>query len=272
MRLKRQEEQIKEEQTSISDMRTNARKSREVSNIARDMTAFATSNPKAFQLLQNATLRDAIFRAAEKGITTPGGSIAFPARELETYKLNNEDREALMMFMQAYARQTVEFRKAARAPGEGATTEAEGLLFAQLGALPSDTARVILLKSEALEVKAEYDRQLFREWNKFTKANKDANYQDFLVSEEKDALDNAYDGRLKTMRERNADLFRTAPKTAPASGSKPPAAKSQKASDNKPQPGAKQPPTIKGDDDPVFINLQPGDLYIAPDGTVRTKR
>jgi hypothetical protein len=191
---------------------------------------------------------------------------------LETYKLNNEDREALMMFMQAYARQTVEFRKAARAPGEGATTEAEGLLFAQLGALPSDTARVILLKSEALEVKAEYDRQLFREWNKFTKANKDANYQDFLVSEEKDALDNAYDGRLKTMRERNADLFRTAPKTAPASGSKPPAAKSQKASDNKPQPGAKQPPTIKGDDDPVFINLQPGDLYIAPDGTVRTKR
>jgi hypothetical protein len=272
LRVEREKKQIDEEQTSISDMRTNARKSRDVSNIAKDMTAFATSNPRAFQLLQNATLRDAIFRAAEKGITTPGGSIAFPARELETYKLNNEDREALMMFMQAYARQTVEFRKAARAPGEGATTEAEGLLFAQLGALPSDTARVILLKSEALEVKAEYDRQLFREWNKFTKANKDANYQDFLVSDEKDALDNAYDGRLKSMRERNADLFRNVPKAAPASGSKPPAAKPQQASGSKPQAGAKQPPTIKGNDDPVFINLQPGDLYIAPDGTVRTKR
>lgn len=279
IRETRETEEAKQEQTQINDMRVNAKNSREMGNIARDMTAYATSNPRAFQLLQNTTIRDAIFRAAEKGITTPGGSIAFPARELESYKLKPEDREALQMFMQAYARQTVAFRKVARAPGEGATTESEGLLFSQLGALPSDTARVIILKSEALELKAEYDRQLFRTWNDYRKKNPDAGYADFLTSKERDTLDNAYDKRLEAMRERNKDILGNvpAPKTkpkaeTPAKPAEPSAKAAEPVRTKEPAAGAKQPPRITGNDDPVYKNLKPGELYIAPDGTVKTKR
>lgn len=270
LREKRAEAEITEEKDAISKLRTGASRARELNNVADSMITYAKSNPRAFELLQNTNIKDAIFRAAEKGITTPGGSIAFPARELETYKLSPQDREALMMFMQAYAQQTVAFRKEARVPGEGATTEAEGLLFSQLGALPSDTARVVIMKSEALKYKAEYDRQMLRTWNKWRKDNPDGTYNEFLDSDVKNTLDDAYDKRLNDMRQRNADILGTVkmPKDEKKGESKPAAP----VKTSEPKAGAKQPPRIKGDDDPVFINLQPGQLYIAPDGTVRTKR
>jgi len=271
-REKREEVEITEEKEAISKLRTAAGRAREMNNIADTMITYAKSNPRAFELLQNTTIKDAIFRAAEKGITTPGGSIAFPARELESYKLSPQDREALMMFMQAYAQQTVTFRKEARAPGEGATTEAEGLLFSQLGALPSDTARVVIMKSEALKYKAEYDRQLLRNWNKWRRENPDGKYNEFLDSDVKNSLDDAYDKKLNEMRQRNADILGTVkmPKGEEKKGAEKPVA--SKKTSTAPQAGGKQPPRIKGDEDPVYINLKPGDLYIAPDGTVKTKR
>jgi hypothetical protein len=275
LREKRAEAEIAEEKEAISKIRTGATRSRVLNNVADDMIAYARSNPRAFELLQNTTIKDAIFRAAEKGMTTPGGSIAFPARELETYKLKPEDREALMMFMQAYAKQTVEFRKESRSPGEGATTESEGLLFSQIGALPSDTARVVIMKSEALKYKAEYDRQLLRTWNKWRGENPDGTYNEFLTSDAKDVLDNAYDKTLEGLRQRNSDILGTSktPRGGEKKGDEKPAASSKPAEAPKPvQAGAKPPPRIKGDDDPVFINLKPGQLYIDPEGTVRTKR
>jgi hypothetical protein len=280
LREKRGEAEITEEKDAISKIRTGAGRARELNNVADSMITYAKSNPRAFELLQNTTIKDAIFRAAEKGITTPGGSIAFPARELESYKLKPEDREALMMFMQAYAQQTVTFRKEARAPGEGATTEAEGLLFSQLGALPSDTARVVIMKSEALKYKAEYDRQLLRTWNKWRRENPDGTYNEFLDSDNKNTLDDAYDKKLNEMRQRNSDILGTVkmPKDGEKKGEAKPSTapkpvEAPKPAEPKPvQAGGKQPPRITGNDDPVYKNLQPGQLYIAPDGTVKTKR
>lgn len=273
LREERAKTEITEEKEAISKLRTNANRARELNNVADSMITYAKSNPRAFELLQNTNIKDAIFRAAEKGITTPGGSIAFPARELESYKLSPQDREALMMFMQAYAQQTVAFRKEARAPGEGATTESEGLLFSQLGALPSDTARVVIMKSEALKYKAEYDRQMIRTWNKWRKDNPDGTYNEFLDSDTKNTLDDAYDKKLNEMRQRNADILGTVkmPKDEKKGETKPAApATPQKTS--APKAGGKQPPRITGDNDPVYINLKPGELFIDPEGTVRTKR
>jgi hypothetical protein len=273
LRKKRAETEIEEEKTQISNIRTNMQNARGLTNIAKDMTTYASSNPRAFQLLQDTTIKDAIFRAAEKGIQAGNlGSISLPTRELETYKLSPQDREALQMFMQKYAELTVNFRKVARAPGEGATTESEGLLFSQLGALPSDTARVIILKSHALELKAEYDKQLFRAWNNYRKDNKDASYGDFLASDVKDTLDNQYDATLQKVRERNADLFGgkrpaeskpSAPAAPAAPANRPPAA---------PSAPAAGPVRIKNKTDPAFKNLPVGSVYIDVDGTVKRKK
>jgi hypothetical protein len=266
-RLKRQNE---EESKKIGELDTNMKLARTNANIARDMKQYAISNPRAFELMQDATIKDAILRSAEKGIQAGNlGSISLPTRELSTYKLTQEDREALQLFMQKYAQLTVQSRKVFQ--GQGAVTEREGQLAAELEALPTDTARVIRVKSEALELRAEYDKQLFRAWNKFSK-NPEATYRDFLASDEKSAIDDAYDQRLDQVRQANTELFGSKKSKTPKASSAEPKAPESNTPAKPTRAGAGQPPRIKGDDDPVYKNLQAGDLYIAPDGTVKKKR
>jgi hypothetical protein len=170
--------------------------------------------------------------------------------------------------MQKYAQLTVQSRKVFQ--GQGAVTEREGQLAAELEALPTDTARVIRVKSEALELRAEYDRQIFRAWDKYSK-NPEATYRSFLASDEKSKVDDAYDARLEQVRNANAELFGSnKPKTPKAPSAEKPQPNAAPA--QAPRAGGSQPPRIKGDDDPVYKNLQAGDLYIAPDGTVKKKR
>jgi hypothetical protein len=260
---KRAEAQIGEEKGQITALETNARTARDTSNLTKDIRATAESNKKAFDLLNNPGIADAVKRAAERGITAGSlGNFSIPARELESYTLSGDDRQALQLMAQKMSQLTVQFRKSAMAPGEGATTESEGRLYAELGALPSDTAKVIRLKMEALDEKAKYDQQVFVAWNKFSK-NPENTYRDFLASayEPNSALNNineAYDARLEKMRKNNADLFRTSPK---APESKPAASSSA--------PSA--PPTVSGDNDPAYKRLQPGEQYIF-NGKVMTKK
>jgi hypothetical protein len=271
LRAKRSEAQIGEEKTAISQLDTNMRSSRELINSARDIKEIAKTNPRAFDLMNDDGIAAAVARAAQKGIQAGNfGSISIPASDLASYKLEKEDREALQMFAQKYAQLTVQFRKAARVPGEGATTEREGDLYAQLGAMPSDTAKVIRLKSEFVELKGKYDQEVFKAWNRFSK-NPDNSYRDFLASDELQRVNDAYDNRLGEMRNANAELFRAAPKPAdkkPAQTQAPAAAKP--AATAPAAPG--QPPRIKGTDDPTFVNLKPGALYIDVDGVVRKKK
>jgi hypothetical protein len=214
---KRLEAQITEEKGSITMLESNARLGRDTVNIAKDIRSTAESNPRAFDLLNNPGIADAVKRAAERGITAGSlGNFSIPTRELESYKLSPEDRQALQLMAQKMSQLTVQFRKSARAPGEGATTESEGRLYAELGALPSDTAAVIRLKMEALEEKAKFDQAVFRAWSKFSKDPSNT-YRDFLTSgyeegSELNKIMEGYDARLERIRRANADMFRTSSK------------------------------------------------------------
>jgi hypothetical protein len=286
---KRQEAQIGEEKTAISQIDTNMRSSRELVNTARDMKEIATTNPRAFELMNDEGIAAAVKRAAEKGLTTPGGSISIPSTELSSYKLSKEDREALQMFAQKYAQLTVQFRKAARVPGEGATTEREGDLYAQLGAMPTDTPKVIRLKSEFVELKGKYDQEVFKAWNKFSK-NPENSYRDFLGSDDLSRVNEAYDKRLGEMRSANSELFRTVPKkekpSAPAAPAAPqrPAAPTARPASTAPRPAAsgrvpgfddEAPPAASGIPPkvgtPAYKQLPEGKLFEDADGTIRRK-
>jgi hypothetical protein len=216
---KRLEAQITEEKGSITMLETNASLARDTVNIAKDIRATAEANKTAFDLLNNPGIADAVKRAAERGITAGSlGNFSIPALELESYKLSNDDRQALQLLAQKLSQLTVQFRKSARAPGEGATTESEGRLYEQLGALRSDTAAVIRLKMEALEEKGKFDQAKFKIWSKFSKDPANS-YRDFLASgyeegSELNKLLQDYDARLERVRRANADVFRTTPKAA----------------------------------------------------------
>ena len=262
---KRQEAQIGEEKTSISQMDTNMRTSRELINTARDMKEIARTNPRGFDMMNDPGIAAAVARAAQKGIQAGNlGSISIPSAELASYKLSPEDREQLQMFAQKYAQLTVQFRKAARVPGEGATTEREGDLYAQLGAMPTDTAKVIRLKSEFVELKGKYDQEVFKAWSRFSK-NPENSYRDFLASDELQRVNDAYDTRLGQMRSANSELFRATPKPAdnkPAQQQAPAAAKpaSNAPSGVPPRAGT-----------PAYNRLPEGQLFEDVDGTIRRK-
>lgn len=189
--------------------------------IARDLSSYATSNPRAFQLMQNADVKDSILRAVEQGLQAGQfGSFSVPVRVIQQYKLSDTDIEALQMFMARQAELTTQFRKSARAPGEGATTESEGRLFAQLGVLPTDSAKVIRLKSEFLERRADFDEEVARAWVEYSEKPGNS-YNKFLMSPELKEIKSKYEAVFKQMREANADLLRSAPKSAKPAGEKP---------------------------------------------------
>lgn len=265
--------QVQQEKEQIGRLDTNFTASRELINTARGMRELATSNSRAFDLMNDDGIAAAVARSAQKGIQAGNmGSITIPASELASYKLSKEDREALQMFAREYANLTVQFRKAARVPGEGATTEREGDLYAALGAMPTDTARVIRLKSEFIELKGKFDQEVFKAWNRFSK-DPNNSYRDFLASEQYEKIANAYDARLGQIQKANAELFRTSPKSKePAKPAAPaaPAASAAKPASQSTAPQA--PPRIKSKDDVVYKNVPVGGLYVDVDGTVRTKK
>ena len=181
--------------------------------IALDMSAYADSNPRVFQLMQTATLKDAVLRSIEK----MGAPLNIDPRTILQYKLQDKDIEALQMFAQKSAQLTVELRKASRAPGEGATTESEGRLYAQVEALPTDTARVIGLKSELLALRTDYDKAAATLWVDWREQNPGKSFDKFrLSSDEFKALRKSYDSTLEAVRKANTDLLSTkAPSATP---------------------------------------------------------
>ena len=181
--------------------------------IALDMAAWSNSNPRVFQLMQTATLKDSILRAAEK----VGAPLNIEPRIISQYKLTNNDIEAMQMFAQKSAQLTVEMRKTSRTPGEGATDQAEGRLYATVEALPTDTARVIGLKSELLALRTDYDKAAATLWVDWRDANPGKSFDKFrLGSDEFKTLRKSYDSTLEAVRKANTDLL----------GSKAPAASS----------------------------------------------
>ena len=183
--------------------------------IALDMSAYADSNPRVFQLMQTATLKDAILRSAEK----MGAPLNIDPRIILQYKLTDKDIEAMQMFAQKSAQLTVELRRSSRVPGEGATSESEGKLYSQVEALPSDTARVIGLKSELLALRTDYDKAAATLWVDWREQNPGKSFDKFrLSSDEFKTLRKSYDSTLEAVRKANTDLLRSAP---PAAGAAP---------------------------------------------------
>jgi len=204
----RRTKQVEEESVRIGKLENNFETSRDFINAARGMRELATSNKRALDLMNDDGVATAVMRAAKAGIQAGQfGSISVPTDVLyQGVKLSKEDREALQLLAREFANITVLFRKAARVPGEGATTEREGDLYAALGALPTDTARVIRMKSEFIETKGKYDQEVFRAWNKFSKDPRNS-YRDFLASGELQAIKEAYDTRLGEMQKANSNIL-----------------------------------------------------------------
>ena len=215
--------------------------------LANDVLSLTDSNTRAFNLMQDATVRDSLFRAIEQGASASAGPIAvsfnLPVRVVlqgnKEYKLTKDDIAALQLFQQKQSAITAEMRKMSRSPGEGATDRAEGQLYAAIGILPTDSAKVLALKSEAMVQRARYDARAAELWSKFTEDNPNRSFTYFQHnSPEFKELQKNYVRTLNDMRDKNADTLRTSPRV-PAPSAAP---AGQSGGERKPPKGWKKMP------------------------------
>jgi hypothetical protein len=152
------------------------------------------------------------------------------------YRLTKDDITALQMFQQTQAEITAEMRKIGREPGEGATDKTEGQLYAALGVLPSDSARALALKAEAMVQRGRFDARAAQLWLKAQEEFPNKSFSSFKLNDpEFKELQKNYRQTLDDMRNKNADILRTSPKTpAPTAG--------QSGGERKPPKGWKKMP------------------------------
>jgi hypothetical protein len=102
-------------------------------------------------------------------------------------------------------------------------------LYAAIGVLPSDSAKVLALKSEAMIQRARYDERHAQLWSEFQEDNPNKSYT-YFQHNDKDykELQKNYVRSLNDMREKNADTLRTSPKKSSASQTPPASAPAPK--------------------------------------------
>jgi len=245
-------EETQRERAKASELEAGAvlqrgRNAQYIESLATDVLSLTDTNKRAFELMQNASVRDSLFRAIEQGASASVGPVAvsfnLPIRIAlqgnKEYQLTKDDITALQLFQQKQSAITAEMRKMARSPGEGATDRAEGQLYAAIGLLPSDSAKALALKSEAMIQYARYNARAAELLSKFQEENPNKSYTYFYHNDPQfKELQKNYISTLNQMRDKNADTLRTSPKVPAASAT--PAG--QSGGERKPPKGWKKMP------------------------------
>jgi hypothetical protein len=183
-------------------------------NTADDMIAYAKNNPKILQALNKPGVFGAVIRASEQGIKVGDFSVSLPAKTLAEANLDENDLAALQIFAQKSAELQSRGRQLNRTPGEGAISDYETKLLGSIYALPSDSQRAVILKSEALKLQGMFDEDRFALWKEKRKQT-GYTYDDFTTDKDYKALKTEYKKTLDRVREENLDLL-TPKKKAPA--------------------------------------------------------
>jgi hypothetical protein len=96
----------------------------------------------------------------------------------------------------------------------------ETRLLGGIYALPSDSQRAVILKSQALKAQGAFDRAAAEMWIKKSK-EPGYNYNDFNLDKDFLALQKDYEATLKDMRQNNLDLLAPKKKEKPSASSAP---------------------------------------------------
>jgi hypothetical protein len=185
---------------------TQAEAAFENTNIAKDMIGYSKNNPAVFELMNKPGLGNAIARAVEQGASVGNFNVSLPASVVLQYKLEGNDLTALQMFMQKSAQLQSRGRQLNRTPGEGAISDYETKLLGGIYALPSDSQRAIILKSDALMLQGKFDEERFKLWVD-KRDQPGMTYDKFLVDEDYKNLKSSYRKTLDRVREENMDLL-----------------------------------------------------------------
>jgi len=209
--------QAKFTEKSVENIAKRMQIGNQISSATRDLDAIAKRSPRVFGLLKDEGLAARIAEAAEKGIL----GVKIPSETIAAYKLTKKEIDDLQLAVDAANRMQVFFRKLERDSGEGPTSDIETNMFASLAASPKESPAVVLAKNEMVRERAKFDKDLYKTWVDYRKKNK-LPFEDFLASEEYNAVFGAYENRLNTIRQQHAAAFGfSPPANTPAPANKP---------------------------------------------------
>ena len=212
--IKRREERGKlEEKASAEQAETalnRARAAVDIRNSSLDLENIARESPRIYGLLQKPGIVAAIGRAVDANSTAPKIEI------LAEYKLNENERLALQKAAAVSARQKIAFRKLARTPGEGQTSDLETRMYNALAILTSDSPEIVRIKGEFMRRMAQFDEDVYKEFRAYQK-KEGGSFQEFVgESKQYSNLLKDYEKDLETFRNNNAKLFTASQPKAPA--------------------------------------------------------
>jgi hypothetical protein len=222
----RKQQELRETETTKEDVKQSAAQSELVQKRATDafemreiidnLDSTAKTNPKVFGLLQGPGLVKSIARAVDQSNST------VKIENIAQYKLSGNDLLALQDAANNVARLQNMIRKAARIPGEGATSDLETRMQIAMSLTTSMSPEIIRLRAEVMRERANFDEKVFELWSKYKKSQK-GYFQEFLTeSKEYKDLKKNYENKLRTIRDANAEFFANprgaaAPSAAPRS-------------------------------------------------------
>ena len=195
-----------------NNLRESAFSAPDIKGLAQEAGSIAKAAPDAFKLLMNkdSGLRsemDVFLQAVKTGVQTPFGSFNIPAELIDKNKLTDVQIQALQKYAQIEAQFTL-FNRRLWLKGQGAISNGENGVAAQLGPQAGDRPEVIQMKAQAIERKADFDEQTFIAFEQWREANPAGGFSKFIAqSPEFKALKTEYIADLKSMRESNAKYF-----------------------------------------------------------------
>ena len=146
---------------AINALMGSAQQSVDVRNLADESTRLATANPNAFKLMQNADVRkayDTFLQSVRSGVQTPWGGFSLPGDVIAKHNISPADYAALQKFAQVEGTFTLLNRRT-WLKGQGAVSNAEGQVAAQIAPLSTDRPEVIRMKAEAVRLKADFEEK-----------------------------------------------------------------------------------------------------------------
>jgi len=204
-------EDVKQSSAQAELVQKRATDAFEMREIIDNLDSTAKTNPKVFGLLQGPGLVKSIARAVDQSNST------VKIENIAQYKLSGNDLLALQDAANNVARLQNMIRKAARIPGEGATSDLETRMQIAMSLTTSMSPEIIRLRAEVMRERANFDEKVFELWSKYKKSEK-GYFQEFLTeSKEYKDLKKNYENKLRSIRDANAEFFANPRGVAPRS-------------------------------------------------------
>lgn len=162
---------------------------------AKEVSALAKKNPKAFGLLADPTASNAILSVIDKGVSTPWGSVGVAVEEpLAKLKLTGPEAQARQTAVRPVTMIEVGYRKMFL-KGEGAVSNMEGELVKYIGPQISDKPEVMQLKAGMVQIGAEKQKAVIDAFEKYKEKNPAAGPRSFYQTPAYKNIVNTYEKR-----------------------------------------------------------------------------